>query len=274
MAAVPGEHEEFLNGLFESKPQWSKYRTWSDETTIASHESLTVRAEFDHEARHRTDIAWTIAENDGPVGERLWRATITAGTPVPFIRAIIGHLDDPHSTEATEPHGPLHGAGWAAASHPARTTWRAPDRSLTFEHQPRAVDDPWAAPGGDDGNRPTWSIRLSAGTPRDLLTQLTSIAADAASLPQQPRGAQLSFLSFRCLFPNRMPVSADSRSRPGFASATLGRWPGLGCQPCSLRFLIGVTRLRIARSGKGMCAWRRGPPRSHRAAPARSSSTA
>ncbi|MDH6537903.1 DUF317 domain-containing protein [Streptomyces sp. SPB4] len=183
MAAVPGEHEEFLNQLFESKPQWSKYRTWSDETTIASHESLTVRAEFDHEARHRTDIAWTIAEYDGPVGERLWRATITAGTPVPFIRAMIDHLDDPHSTEATEPHGPLREAGWAAASHPARTTWRAPDRSLTFEHQPHAVDDRWAAFGGDDGNRPTWSIRLSAGTPQDLLTQLTSTAADAASQP-------------------------------------------------------------------------------------------
>ncbi|MFE9219665.1 DUF317 domain-containing protein [Streptomyces lavendulae] len=183
MIAGPGEHEEYLDHLFDSKPQWSKYRTWSDETTIASHESLTVRAEFGHEARHRTDTAWTIAEYDGPVGERLWRATITAGTPVPFIRAIIDHLDDPLSAETAEPHVPLHEAGWAAASHPARTTWKAPDRSLTFEHQPHAVGDRWAVFGGDDANRPAWSIRLSPGAPQALLAQLTSIAVHATSPP-------------------------------------------------------------------------------------------
>ncbi|MET9958128.1 DUF317 domain-containing protein [Streptomyces sp. NPDC006326] len=181
MTAGPGEHEEFLDHLFDSKPQWSKYRTWSDETTIASHESLTVRAEFDHEARHRTDTAWTIAEYDGPVGERLWRATITAGTPVPFIRAITDHLDDPLSAEPAEPHVPLHEAGWAAASHPARTTWQAPDRSLTFEHQPHAVGDRWTVFGGDDANRPAWSIRLSPGVPQALLAQLTSIAVHSTS---------------------------------------------------------------------------------------------
>ncbi|MEU7415059.1 DUF317 domain-containing protein [Streptomyces antibioticus] len=183
IVAGPGEHEEFLDHLLDSKPQWSKYRTWSDETTIASHESLTVRAEFDHEARHRTDIAWTIAEYDGPVGERLWRGTITAGTPVPFIRAITDHLDDPPSAGTTEPHVPLHEAGWASASHPARTTWRAPDCSLTFEHQPHAVGDRWTVFGGDNANRPAWSIRLSPGAPQDLLAQLTSIAAGATSPP-------------------------------------------------------------------------------------------
>lgn len=84
--AGPGEHEAFLASFLDSSPQWEKYRTWSDETTIVSHESLTSRAEFDHEARHRTDTAWTFAEYDGPVGERLWRATVTVGTPSPSSR--------------------------------------------------------------------------------------------------------------------------------------------------------------------------------------------
>lgn len=181
--AAPGEHEQFLNALFELRQQWAKYRTWSDETTIAAHESLTVRAEFDHEARHRTDIAWTIAEYDGPVGERLWRATITAGTPVRLIHAIIDHLDTPLPIDAAEPHTPLEEAGWSAASHPARTTWQAPNRSLAFEHLPHAADDRWTAFGGDDANRPAWAIRLSAGAPHDILIQLAAAAAELASPP-------------------------------------------------------------------------------------------
>ncbi|MER7467316.1 hypothetical protein [Streptomyces sp. NPDC097981] len=53
----PGEHEAFLASFLETSPEWEKYRTGDGDTTIASHESLTVRAEFDHEARHRTDAA-------------------------------------------------------------------------------------------------------------------------------------------------------------------------------------------------------------------------
>ncbi|WP_327416332.1 DUF317 domain-containing protein [Streptomyces sp. NBC_01233] len=181
--AGPGEHERLLNALFESSQQWVKHRTWSDETTIAVHESLTVRAEFDHEARHRTDIAWTIAEYDGPVGERLWRATITAGTPVPLIHAITDHLDVPLPVDAAAPHTPLEEAGWSVASHPARTTWQAPNHSVAFEFLPHAADDQWTAFGGDDANRPAWAIRLSAGVPHDLLVQLAAAAADVASPP-------------------------------------------------------------------------------------------
>ncbi|WP_053627904.1 DUF317 domain-containing protein [Streptomyces sp. XY511] len=102
VAAGPGEHEQFLDQFLDSKPEWSKHRTWSDETTIAMHESLSIRAEFDHEARHRTDIAWTIAGYDGPVGELLWRATLTADTPIPLLQAITGHLDHPVPAPGTD----------------------------------------------------------------------------------------------------------------------------------------------------------------------------
>ncbi|MBB4984217.1 DUF317 domain-containing protein [Streptomyces nymphaeiformis] len=180
--AEPGEHEAFLAALFYEDRQWERYRP-SDETTIASHESLTVRVEFDHEARHRTDVAWTVAEYDGPVGERLWHATLTAGTPVPLIHTILQHLDAPTLTTAGHPDDVLHGAAWHPASHPASTTWAAPDRSIVFESTPHAVADRWTLYGGEDLDRAAWTIRLSAGVPYDLLAQLAGTAADLIPSP-------------------------------------------------------------------------------------------
>ncbi|MFD6343449.1 DUF317 domain-containing protein [Streptomyces roseolus] len=174
--AEPGEHEAFLAALFDKDRQWERYRP-VDETTIASHESLTVRAEFDHEARHRTDVAWTIAEYDGPVGERLWHATLTTGTPVPLIHTILQYLDAPPPT-ADHPDDVLRDAAWHPASHPARTTWAAPDGTIVFESTPHAVADRWTLYRGEDLDRAAWTIRLSAGVPYDLLAQLVGTAAD------------------------------------------------------------------------------------------------
>ncbi|MER7540390.1 DUF317 domain-containing protein [Streptomyces sp. NPDC097704] len=180
-----GEHEAFLAALFDEDCQWERYRP-SDETTIASHESLTVRAEFDHEARHRTDVAWTVAEYDGPVGERLWHATLTAGTPVPLIHTILQHLDAPPLTTADHPDDVLHEAAWHPASHPARTTWAAPGGTMVFESTPHAVADRWTLYGGEDLDRAAWTIRLSAGVPHDLLAQLAETAADLFPSPTRP----------------------------------------------------------------------------------------
>ncbi|WP_086823709.1 DUF317 domain-containing protein [Streptomyces sp. NRRL B-24572] len=180
-----GEHEAFLAALFDEDCQWERYRP-SDETTIASHESLTVRAEFDHEARHRTDVAWTVAEYDGPVGERLWHATLTAGTPGPLIHTILQHLDAPPLTTADHPDDVLHEAAWHPASHPARTTWAAPDGTMVFESTPHAVADRWTLYGGEDLERAAWTIRLSAGVPHDLLAQLAETAADLFPSPTRP----------------------------------------------------------------------------------------
>ncbi|MGA5065300.1 DUF317 domain-containing protein [Streptomyces exfoliatus] len=183
--AEPGEHEAFLAALFDEERQWEKYRPF-DETTIASHESLTVRAEFDHEARHRTDVAWTIAEYDGPVGERLWHATLTTGTPVPLIYTILQHLDAPPLTTADHPDEVLHGAAWHPASHPARTTWVAPGRTIAFESTPHAVVDRWTLYGGEELDRAAWTVRLSAGVSYDLLAQLAGTAADLIPSPTGP----------------------------------------------------------------------------------------
>ncbi|MGW4051382.1 DUF317 domain-containing protein [Streptomyces sp. NPDC004779] len=183
--AEPGEHEEFLAALFDEDRQWEKYRPF-DETTVASHESLTVRVEFDHEARHRTDVTWTIAEYDGPVGERLWHATLTAGTPVPLIRAMLQYLDAPPLSTADHPDDVLHDAAWRPASHRARTTWTAPNRTIAFESTPHATADRWTLYGGEDLDRAAWTIRLSAGVPHTLLAQLAQTAADLFASPTQP----------------------------------------------------------------------------------------
>ncbi|WP_411574821.1 DUF317 domain-containing protein [Streptomyces fradiae] len=183
--AKPGEHAAFLSALFDEERQWEKYRPF-DETTIASHESLTVRVEFDHEARHRSDIAWKIAEYDSPVGERLWHATITASTPVPLIRAMLQYLDAPPHATAGHPDDVLRDAAWHPASHPTRTTWAAPGRSIVFESTPHAVADRWMLYGGDNLDHAAWTIRLSAGVPLTLLAQLAETAADLLPSPTRP----------------------------------------------------------------------------------------
>ncbi|MFG3384020.1 DUF317 domain-containing protein [Streptomyces sp. NPDC047999] len=182
--AEPGEHEALLQDLFDQERQWERYRPF-DETTIASHESLTVRAEFDHEARHRTDVAWTIAEYDGPVGDRLWHATLTDGTPVDLIHTVLHHLDAPPLATAGEADDVLREAGWHPASHPARTTWTAAD-AITFEHTPHATADRWMLYGGNNLDRAAWTIRLSAGVPHTLLAQLASTAAELFPSPTRP----------------------------------------------------------------------------------------
>ncbi|MGA5215213.1 DUF317 domain-containing protein [Streptomyces cinereoruber] len=180
--AGPGEHEAFLQALFEDSPQWEKYRPF-DETTIAVHESLVFRAEFDHESRHHSDVAWTIAEYDSPVGDRLWHATITAGTPVALIATILQHLDTPPVWSGAGPHEILSAAGWHPASHPTHARWTATGRSIAFDHTPHSTTDRWILRGGDSLDHAAWAIRLSAGVSEDLLAELASTAAALAPVP-------------------------------------------------------------------------------------------
>ncbi|MFF9494359.1 DUF317 domain-containing protein [Streptomyces flaveolus] len=205
---APASTKRSLTAFLDASPQWEKHRPW-DETTILQHESLTARAVFDHEARHRTDTAWTIAEYDGPAGERLWHATLTAAAPVSLLHTILQHLDNPPLADATEPYEALRDAGWHPASQPARTTWQAPDQTITFEHLPHAQDDQWTVSGGDDLNRPAWALRLSAAVPHGLLTQVTAEAANLIAThpvpaPAAPRAAPV---------PGRPPAAPTQRAR-------------------------------------------------------------
>ncbi|MEV5506538.1 DUF317 domain-containing protein [Streptomyces orinoci] len=189
-AADPGNHETLLTTFLDSHSDWEKYRTWSDETTIASHESLTLRAEFDHEAVGR-DTKWTFAAYESPVGARLWHATATASTPVEIVRTLLDALaaesawgtgpgtpiSERTITEATRP---LSDASWKQAVNGRWINWTAAHGSAGTQFDAFAAqkaDSPvptWIFWGGNTIDRPTWAMHFSAHTPVPLLQDLAA----------------------------------------------------------------------------------------------------
>ncbi|WP_371589028.1 DUF317 domain-containing protein [Streptomyces virginiae] len=188
-AADPGNHEALLRDFFSKHQEWEKWRP-HDETTIASHESLTLRVEFLHEAL-RGDDAWTIAAYESPVGERLWYATATRTTPVDIVRALLDSLaagngwgpgpatavTDQTLAESTRP---LAETGWQLTVNARVVEWTAPTKEpagVRFDAlaatKPDALLDTWIIWGGNHPNQPLWSIRLSTHAPAALLQDIT-----------------------------------------------------------------------------------------------------
>ncbi|MFF8958603.1 DUF317 domain-containing protein [Streptomyces sp. NPDC014894] len=188
-AADPGDHEALLREFLETQGEWEKYRPW-DETTVASHESLTLRAEFVHEAGPR-DTAWTVAAYESPVGERIWHATATATTPVEIMRTLLDSLAAEHAwgrgpdskiTEKTlaEATRPLADTGWPQNTDGRCMTWTTPTdepAGLRFDafaaQRPNGTLPTWTLWGGNTADQPTWAIHLSAHAPAPLLQDLT-----------------------------------------------------------------------------------------------------
>ncbi|MFI1060541.1 DUF317 domain-containing protein [Streptomyces spororaveus] len=219
-AADPGDHEALLNNFLKSNGEWEKYRP-HDETTIVNHESLSLRAEFLHEAAHG-DSAWTIAAYESPVGERLWHATVTPTTPVEIMGAFLDSLASGNgwgpgpATAVTDETlavatRPLAETGWPLAVNARLIEWTAPAeepagvRFDTFAaSQPNGPLDAWTVWGGNTPDQPTWSIRLSTHAPAALLQDIAfelahgqghrrsraSTARPAPRLPAQPAVAR------------------------------------------------------------------------------------
>ncbi|MFJ7423343.1 DUF317 domain-containing protein [Streptomyces uncialis] len=188
-AADPGDHEALLGEFLDTHGEWEKYRPW-DETTIANHESLTLRAEFVHETGPR-DTAWAVAPYESPVGERIWHATATPTTPVEIMRTLLDSLasenawgqgPDSKITEKTlaEATRPLADDGWPQNTDGRCMNWTAPasePAGLRFDafaaQRPSGVLPTWTLWGGNTADRPTWAIHLSARAPAPLLQDLT-----------------------------------------------------------------------------------------------------
>ncbi|MEU9858551.1 DUF317 domain-containing protein [Streptomyces sp. NPDC047974] len=99
---------------------------------------------------------------------------------------MLQYLDAPPLNVANHPdHVLCHGA-WHPASHPARTTWTAPDRTITFESTPHAKADRWTLYGGENLDRAAWTIHLSTGVPHAFLAELAQTAADLFPSPKRP----------------------------------------------------------------------------------------
>ncbi|MFH9075682.1 DUF317 domain-containing protein [Streptomyces alboflavus] len=165
-------------------------RTWEDSTTVANHESLTLRAVFDHDAEGR-DTKWTFAAYETPVSDRLWHGTATASTPTAIVSALLdavatenawGSGLSPTAPEAaiTEATSPLTEADWKHTVDGRYITWEAPGPQVggvqfdAFAAQ--KADSPlltWTIWGGHSIHQPAWALHLSAKAPAALVQYLT-----------------------------------------------------------------------------------------------------
>ncbi|MCX5270048.1 DUF317 domain-containing protein [Streptomyces virginiae] len=196
----PGDHEALLTDFFATNGEWEKWRP-HDETTIASHESLTLRVEFLHEATHG-DSAWTIAAYESPVGERLWHATATPATPVEIVRALLNSLSTEDSwgqgpgnpvreEDLAHASRPLDDAGWPLKVGSRLIEWTAPTADaagLRFDTlvKQRDVQPAWTIWGGNTADNPSWAIHLSTHAPTGLIQDISFELAHGYSHRQPP----------------------------------------------------------------------------------------
>lgn len=185
-----GAHEALFASFIENNGEWENYRTWSDDASVANHETLTLRVQFDHEARGQ-DTAWTIASYQSPVGERTWHATATASTPTEMIKTLLESLDtDTAWTERTSAPltertlttvtGPLAEFGWTQTINGHHINWPAPNGETGLRLDVAAAvgattartGPAWTLWGGT-AEQPAWTIEFSRHTPAAVLQDLT-----------------------------------------------------------------------------------------------------
>ncbi|MFF8779546.1 DUF317 domain-containing protein [Streptomyces sp. NPDC015140] len=204
--ADAGDHDALLPAFLEAHREFEKWRTWSDDTTHAIHESQTLRIERVHEApAHET--AWTVAAYETPVSERMWVLTATGVTPAPLLQDLLTHLADGEGwdtalgvpvnekmvTAATQP---LSSAGWKHTVDGRWIRWTSSDGNAGIQFDAFAAQHPsqnqatwtlWAGTSPDQG-RPTWSITASPQTPSSLLASLAESLAHETGTRQVQQG--------------------------------------------------------------------------------------
>ncbi|QEV04982.1 DUF317 domain-containing protein [Streptomyces prasinus] len=203
--ADAGDHDSLLDTFLDAHGEFEKWRTWSDDTTHAIHESQTLRIERVHETpAHET--AWTVAAYETPVSDRMWVLTATGATPAPVLQDLLIHLadgdgwdtviggpvDEKMVTAATQP---LTEAGWKHTLNGHGIRWTSPDGDAGVQFDPLTAQYPqnpatwtiWAGPGPD---RPTWAITASPHTPSSLLTALSETLAHQTCTRQAQPGRE------------------------------------------------------------------------------------
>ncbi|UIX34359.1 DUF317 domain-containing protein [Streptomyces sp. GQFP] len=186
-AADPADHDALLNTFLSEHGDWEKWRTWSDETTHAIHESQTLRIERVHEA-HPRETAWTVAAYETPVSDRMWHLTAT-GTAAPMLQALLNHLadgdgwdtvlgspiDEKTFTAATKP---LADAGWQHTVDGRWFRWTnaSQDAGVQFDafaaQQLNGSLATWSIWAGTTIDQPTWTIHASPYAPALMIADL------------------------------------------------------------------------------------------------------
>ncbi|MDX3850437.1 DUF317 domain-containing protein [Streptomyces sp. AK02-01A] len=205
--ANAGDHDALLDTFLDAHGEWEKWRTWSDETTHAIHESQTLRIERVHEApAHET--AWTVAAYATPVSDRMWVLTATGAAPASVIQELLDHLadgdgwdtaigapvDEKTVTAATQP---LSDAGWKHTMDGRWIRWTSPtgDAGVQFDaftaQHPSQNLATWTVWAGPDPGRPTWTLTASPHTPSSLLADLCeTLAHETGTRQVQPAGRE------------------------------------------------------------------------------------
>lgn len=200
--ADAGDHDALLDAFIDSHSEWERWRTWSDETTHAIHESQTLRIERVHESpAHET--AWTVAAYETPVSDRMWVLTATGATPAPMLEELLNHLaegdgwdaaigapvDEKMVTAATQP---LSDAGWKHTVDGRWIRWTSPagDAGVQFDaftaQHPSQNLATWTVWAGPDPDRPTWTLTASPHTPSSLLADLSETLAHETGTRHPP----------------------------------------------------------------------------------------
>ncbi|MGQ4436398.1 MULTISPECIES: DUF317 domain-containing protein [unclassified Streptomyces] len=228
-AADTGDHDALLNTFLNTHRDWERWRTWSDETTYAIHESQTLRIERVHEApAHET--AWTVAAYETPVSDRMWVLTSTGATPAPVLEELLDHLadgdgwdtapgtpvDEKMITAATQP---LSNAGWTHTVEGRWIRWTSPTGdagvqfdAFTAQHptQNLATWTIWAGPGA---HRPTWALTASPSTPSSLLASLSETVAHGVG-PRQRHPEPTAHVDHRATpLPSNRPLQPPAPRR-------------------------------------------------------------
>ncbi|MFD7013890.1 DUF317 domain-containing protein [Streptomyces sp. NPDC059928] len=231
-AADAGNHDALLDAFLDESPEWAKWRTGSDETTHAIHESQTLRIECDHGAGPR-DTAWTIAAYETPVSERMWHLTATGATPQPVLQTLLDHLADGDSwdTALGSPVGaktvttatqPLSDAGWKHTVDGRWIRWASPSAAAGVQFDAFAAQQPyqslatWTVWAGPNPEHPTWTLTASPYAPSSLLADLSETLAHKTGTRQaQPASGDPKTIlgATPAASPAVAPSPAVSRSR-------------------------------------------------------------
>ncbi|MFI1677384.1 DUF317 domain-containing protein [Streptomyces sp. NPDC020607] len=198
--ADAGDHDALLDSFLDAHGEFERWRTWSDETTHAIHESQTLRIERVHESpAHET--AWTVAAYETPVSDRMWVLTATGGTPAQVMQELLDHLadgdgwdtaigaavDEKTVTAATQP---LSDAGWKHTLNGRWIRWTSPagDAGVQFDafaaQHPNHTLATWTVWAGTSPDHSTWTVTASPHTPSSLMANLSETLAYASGTRQ------------------------------------------------------------------------------------------
>lgn len=237
-AADPGDHEQVLTDFFAQHGDWEKVRTWGDSTTIANHESLALRALFDHDADGR-DTKWTFAAYEDPVSDLLWHGRATASTPVTMVGALLEALATENVWSRRDSAGmlesavaeatiPLADAAWKHTIDGRYVSWVAPgphEGGVQFDAFPaQQTNSPlptWTIWGGHAADQPIWALQLSAHAPAALVQRISFAMAEAQgtrrvrpSTPGRPELGPLPVHAPEPAPPPTMHLSGPASSSP------------------------------------------------------------